>query len=363
MKNVCFYCPEDIFQPGGGSTVAANVLKNFSNGGTNYIVFSRRTNIPFELSSKYNVKRIWYPNSPILRVLFDLLIAPVILLKHKNHKVVCLNSIVPLLYPFHLEVFFQMRMFHYEELDTFSKKIKNILGVLSLKKAKKVFVASEDHKRDLIKHLFLDETKIKVAYLGFDPKYDKEQLVTNDKMKKNCYWLFISIFRPYKNLEQLIEAYALLNRRYKNIPDLLIIGDYPKNYEGIEAYREKIKSIIASNMLSDKIMFLGLKPHKETMQYLANASLFIFPSKFEGFGLPILEAMALGVPVLSSDVHSLPEVGGDTIMYFKPHIPGDLYKKLDEIYLEGYKKNVSIAKDRSKMFTWGNTCNIIANET
>lgn len=362
MRNICFYCPEDIFQPGGGSTVAENILKTFENELKNTIVFSKDTSIPSTLSDKYNIKKIWYPRNSLLRVLFDLFFAPFILLKYKNDRVICLNSIVPLLYPFHLEVFFQMRMFHFEELDTFSKKIKNKLGILSLFKSKKIYVASQDHKNDLTSHLSLEPNKIKVTYLGFDFNYIKKNLILDDLIIRNKYWLFISIFRPYKNIDGLIDTYGKLYSKYKEIPDLIMIGDYPLNYQGIDKYKKIISDLIKKYKLENKIMFLGLKSHKESMQYLANTTLFIFPSKFEGFGLPILEAMALGIPVLSSNLHSLPEVGGDTIKYFNPNSENEFYNQLEEIFLNGYNKDITEAESRSKLFTWERTCSTIANE-
>jgi len=363
MRNVCFYCPDNIFQPGGGATVAENILKTFDNGLRNDIIFSKKTSIPITLYEKYNVRRIWYPSNYLLRIFFDLFIAPFILLQYKNYRVICLNSIVPLLYPFHLEVFFQMRMFHFEELDTYSKKIKNKLGILSLLRSKKIYVASQDHKNDLMSHLSFNPDKIKVAYLGFDfNNYTKQNLKSDNSLIKDNYWLFISIFRPYKNIDGLIETYGRLFSKYKEIPDLIMIGDYPSNYYGIDNYKNLILKTINKYNLSKKVIFLGLKSHKESMQYLANASLFIFPSKFEGFGLPILEAMALGVPVLSSNFHSLPEIGGDTIKYFNPDLENDFYNQLEEIYLNGYNKNITEAEARSKLFTWERTCSIIANE-
>lgn len=359
MRKVCFYCPEDIFQVGGGSVVALNILKDFDNGMLNYIVFSNNTNVPCFIKKKYKVLKLWYPSSTWGRALFDMFIAPILLLPYFRCRVICLNSIVPLLYPFRLEVFFQMRMFYYEELDSISKRIKNVLGILSIKRSKNVFVASENHKKDLVSYLSVPSSKIKVALLGFNFDYKLDDL-KSCALNKNPYWLFISVFRPYKNIDGLIDAYGKLYMENSLIPDLILIGDYPAGYLGIESYKSKIESLINQYDLDGKVCFLGFQSHEISMNYLANAELFIFPSKFEGFGLPILEAMALGIPVLSSNTHSLPEIGADTIDYFSPDIEGDLFDHLSKIYYRGYSFDTLKAQERSREFSWKSTCDVIA---
>ena len=359
IKKICFYCPEDIFQNGGGATVASNILKNMPLEKDVEILFSTNTEVPVGIIDKHKIRYINFPKNNILRILFDLFIAPFILHKYRFHRIICLNSLVPLIYPFDIEVFFQMRMFHFEEFDTLQKKIKNLLGVLSIKKSKYVYVASKDHKNDIVNHLQINPEKVKVAYLGFDFDYRKEDLL-DDKLAKTKYWLFISIFRPYKNIDGLIEAYGQLRKKYSHdVPKLYLLGDYPNNYKDIDAYKKEIHIKICNYGMEEYVIFLGIKEHNEAMRYLANSDLFIFPSRFEGFGLPILEAMALNIPVLSSKVHSLPEIGADTIKYFSPEVENDLFEKLEEILLKGYDLDTSIAKNRSKVFKWEKTVNVI----
>ncbi|MDA9124865.1 glycosyltransferase [Flavobacteriaceae bacterium] len=353
-----FYCPEDIFQAGGGATVAKNILKHFKSHEKDLIIFSTRTIIPHEIESNFKTIKVWYPKSTVLRVLYDFFLAPLILLFFYRERVVCLNSLVPLFYPFRIEVFFQMRMFHFEELDTIQKKIKNILGKFSIKRCKYVYVASKDHQKDLINSLKINTNKVIVAYLGFD----SELIISKNKNKlidSNKYWVFISVFRPYKNLDGLIESYGILSKEDVQIPNLIIVGDYPKDYRNIESYKFRINKLMEKYDLKNKVNFLGLKTHPEAMSYLKYSSLFIFPTKFEGFGLPLLEAMSLGIPVICSSCHSLPEIGQDTIQYFDTNIKNDLYFKLKDYNKNGYKKNLNSALIRSKYFTWDKTCNVI----
>jgi len=364
-KKVCFYCPEDIFQQGGGAIVARNILKNIPATEKVKIIFSKNTTVPDEIVNKHDIDRISYPKNNLFRVIFDLIISPFILIKYRSDRIICLNSLVPLLYPYRIEVFFQMRMFHFEEYDTIQKKIKNIWGVLSIRKSDYVYVASKDHKNDIVKNINVNPEKIIVTYLGFDFEYKKEELI-DSSLAKEKYWLFISIFRPYKNLDGLIKSYGKLKGKYgKKVLPLYVIGEYKNNYKGIKIYKEEINALISKYRLENKVKFLGLVDHNIAMKYLANAELFVFPSKFEGFGLPILEAMALDIPVLSSDVHSLPEIGSNKIEYFSPDFENDLFNKLENIFLKGYKLDVGKAKERSKTFNWERTVKTIlkVNET
>lgn len=360
-KSILFYCPEDIFQPGGGATVAKNILKNFQSQENDIIIFSKKTEVPPEIENNYRIVKIWYPKSAINKVLYDLFLAPIILLFYFRKRVICLNSLVPILYPFRMEVFFQMRMFYFEELDSFQKKIKNILGRISIKRCKYVYVASKDHKKDLVNHLNENSLKIKVAYLGFDPNQNILEDSNGFKCDEN-YWVFISLFRPYKNLDGLIEAYASLYSIYKNIPNLIVIGDYPNSYANIEEYKHEIEQLMHNHDLYKKVHFVGLKPHNIAMWYLKHSSLFIFPTKFEGFGLPLLEAMSLNIPIISSSVHSLPEIGLDTIQYFDPYKKDDLFNVLLNFHVNGYQKDLKSALERSKYFKWDNTCDIILKQ-
>jgi glycosyltransferase involved in cell wall biosynthesis len=357
MRRIAFYCTGDIWQPGGGATVFRNLLRNFSHG--QYLLFvSRHVEIPQEIAQRYRLIRLSTPRGRIWLEIFDQLCAPVVLLWHGITTVVCLNSIAPLLFAGRVLLFYQMRMFHYEEHDSAKKWFKNLLGRLSLSRAKRIFVASEDHKSDLVKHGRISADKIDVALLGVDHQRLETDFATSPIWPRN-FLLFVSVLRPYKNLHGLVEAYArLVNDLGPAAPDLLVVGSKP-DYSGIDEYLDGIKSRIATLRIGDRVHFLGQKPFEDVMAYMRAASLFIFPSLFEGFGLPVLEAMALRVPIVCSNAHSIPEVGGDTVVYFNPQDVDNMYLAIRGAIMDYPLQKIEHAFRRSKEFTWQRTALVV----
>lgn len=354
-----FYCVGNLFQAGGGATVAKNILENYPFSETDILCVSQNTKLSKKISSNVTVIRLSTPNNRLLLELYNQLIAPIVLKKYSADRVVCLDSIIPLLYKGRIEVFYQMRMFYFEEIDNFSKKIKNYLGIKSIKKADTVFVASNDHKNDLVQNLGCNSNKFTVAYLGADHEFIEKILP-----KKNItpFFLFISILRPYKNLHRLIDAYILLAEKnpIHELPDLKIIGSSP-NYKGQNQYLSELHDKIKKANLENKIQFIGKLPFEEVITYLKAASAMVFPTLFEGFGLPLLEGMAAKVPVIVSDRNSLPEIGGDTVMYINPEDISSIYGAMQKVVNKDYPMDkIELAYERSKKFNWINTVNILA---
>lgn len=365
---IAFYCTGNIWQAGGGATVIKNLLLKASNYKNidKVLYVSDYIDIPLGLDKGFEIIKLKTPKSRLLLELYDQVIAPYILLKTRYKRVICLNSIVPLLYPRRIDVYFQMRMFYFEELDSFSKKLKNYLGKISLKKSTSVYVASKDHKKDLLQHLDLNAKKIKVVYLSVDHELLANYRAASENMVNKVtdpYFLFVSVIRPYKNLHRLIEAYInVISKVGDSLPRLDIIGS-PTNYLGMDEYMDDIDKMITRANLQDSIRFLGTKPHEETMLKLLESEALIFPTLFEGFGLPLLEAMACNVPVIVSNRNSLPEIGGEFVKYIDPESICDIENKLLEFSSKGYDKQMlSNAFDRSKRFTWSESANAVIED-
>jgi glycosyltransferase involved in cell wall biosynthesis len=359
MIKIAYYCTGNIWNTGGGATVMKNILINTSIKKDEQLLFvSSWIDIPSDIAYKFTVIKLKTPKKRVFQELYDQLVAPFILLKYSIDRVVCLNSIIPLLYPKRLDVFYQMRMFYFEEFDNIAKKIKNQLGIWSIKKSHTVYVASQDHKNDLLKSLSnIDKNKIKVNYLGYsaDSIYEKNFNHTNDD-----YFLFVSVIRPYKNLDRLIKAYKLsFDKLDGKIPKLYIVGNIPK-YKGINNYMNEIYAFIREYKLEEFIFFKGSKKHEEVISLMKGSKALIFPTLFEGFGLPLLEAMANKVPVLTSNRNSLPEVGLDTVIYFDPESIDEMSGKMMNLLNNGYDKNlIEEAFIRSKLFDWRETSKAI----
>lgn len=350
--NTIFYFSGDPFQYGGGATVAYNLLLQIAKTEESpKLLISKYSTLPKEIERGFNVVRVPMPKSRALLEVFDQLLAPFILLFMRPKRVICLNSIVPLLYPLRVDLFFQMRMFYFEDLDSRSKKIKNWLGRMSAKRANNLYCASKDHAKDLQQKLGLEKAKVKVIHLGFE--MDERQ---NDKqVKRNDAMLFVSVIRPYKNLHGLVDAVIKAKELRPDLPIKLDIIGKPANYVGIEDYMNEVHSKISNPKYANLFNFVGPLPHTEVVERLHKCKALVFPTLFEGFGLPLLEAMATKTPVICSDVNSLPEIGAETVEYFDVKNGVSLAEKIIELYEGKYDESKVIdAFERAKQFSWKN---------
>jgi len=160
------------------------------------------------------------------------------------------------------------------------------------------------------------------------------------------YILYLGTLEPRKNVERLIEAFIQLKKKQIN-EKLLISGIKGWDYQSIF-------DKVASLGVEKEIIFSGFIPN-ELIPFLYNgASAFVYPSLYEGFGLPVLEAMACGVPVVTSNVSSLPEVAGDAAILINPYSVDELADGIWRILSDEELRNQCIEKgiERAKSFTW-----------
>lgn len=358
-SNLCFYLSGDPFQYGGGSTVSNNVLGNFHT--CDYkplLIVSSRVSIPVDIKNNFKIIYLWMPNNRILLELFDQIIAPFVLLFLFPKRVVCLNSIIPLIYPFRIDLFFQMRMFHFTKLDSFSKKIKNLLGEFSAKRCNNLYCASLDHANDMIKYLSLKPEKVKVIHLGYDFNHEASDVQRTDNL------LFLSVIRPYKNLHGLVDAVIMAKQNRPDLPIFLDIIGKPAKYVGIDDYMNSIHNKILSSDYPNIFKFHGALSHEESINFMKRSKCLVFPTLFEGFGLPLLEAMATSTPVISSNVNSLPEISNDTTVFIDINNVEAFSSSIIDLYENGYPTHlIDLAKVRSNDFKWSKTSNAILNNT
>lgn len=199
-----------------------------------------------------------------------------------------------------------------------TKKMLELSCEKSCKRADMIVTDSEFSKSEIIKYLNIDSSKIKVLYCGVDlntyhTDYKVED-ITNVKTKYKIdgeYILYLGTIEPRKNIERIIEAYNVLYLKDKNCPKLVLAGGNGWLYDEIFAKAEELKN-------KGKIIFTGYVDEIDVPLLYCGASIFVFPSLYEGFGLPPLEAMACGTPVITSDAASLPEVVGNAAIKVNP---------------------------------------------
>lgn len=218
-------------------------------------------------------------------------------------------------------------------------------------KSHTIITVSHYMKAEVLELLSFNSDKIKVIYNGYDKDVFKiyspsELSAFKYRFKLPKYFLlFVGALEPRKNLECLIKAYIGLNKDIKKDLKLILAGASGWRNQGIMGLINKEK---------DNIYYLGYVSNQE-LAFLYNlATLFVYPSLYEGFGLPPLEAMACGCPAVVSNVSALPEVCGDAAYYVDPHhvesVAEGIYKLLDDEDLR--KKLIKRGLERAKAFSW-----------
>lgn len=218
----------------------------------------------------------------------------------------------------------------------------------SIGKAKKVLTISQASKNDIIKEYGVDYNKVAVTYPGTNNPNGKNMNKVLDKYHiKEPYILFVGTIQPRKNITRLIEAFTQLSD--KKIT-LIIVGRPGWMFEDIFATPKKLG-------IETRVKFLTGVTSEELPQFYKNASCFVLPSLYEGFGLPILEAMQNGCPVITSNVSSMPEAAGDAALYVNPESAEDVSKKISQVLSDDKLRNEMIKKgfEQVKKFSWEKT--------
>jgi glycosyltransferase involved in cell wall biosynthesis len=225
----------------------------------------------------------------------------------------------------------------------------------AVKKAVKIISVSEATKKDLINVFKADTKKIKVIYEGIDESYKmkKQELRTKNEniLKKynitKPYLLFISQWRPHKGIVQLVESFEILKKKFKISHQLVIVG------KSIPGFPE-ISYTIHHTPYTKDIVTPGFVAEEDLPILYQNADVFVFPSHYEGFGLPPLEAMACGTSVAASNVSCIPEILGSAAIYFDPYSPEKIaeaiYKILHSLSLK--KTLIGRGLAQAEKYSW-----------
>lgn len=234
----------------------------------------------------------------------------------------------------------------------------------SCKRADKIMTISEFSKNEIIKYLGIKPDKIFVTHIGVNRDFFKpienEVLIDSIKSKYKIfdrYFLYLGTIEPRKNLERLIEAYFKLREMIPNAPLLVLAGQKGWLYDSIF---KKVKDL----KLEKFVIFTGYIKNEDRALILNGALGFVFPSLYEGFGMPPLEAMSCGTPVISSNCTSLPEVIGDAGILVDPYNTNEITLGMKKIVENPeLRKKLSLKGiERAKIFTWENSVKKIIDE-
>lgn len=314
----------------------------------------------------YRIEKCSWFHDVIYRILCNLLPVPYSLFFHKRSDVtIFFNYIVPPGVKGRKITFvYDMAFKSYPE--TVRYKTKHMLNIglqKSIQRADKIITISEFSKAEIIRYLGISEDKIAVMPCGVDftkyhPNYttDEVQAVKKKYHITEDYLLYLGTLEPRKNIIRLIQAYAQLRATNAGMPKLVLAGRKGWLYESIFA-------IVKELQLEEDIIFTGYIEAQESPILMKGALAFLFPSMYEGFGMPPLEAMACGTPVLVSNAASLPEVVGDAGVYVDPMSVNSISKGI-EILLKNeiLRENLSYkGLIRAQNFTWEKSTLILEN--
>lgn len=193
-----------------------------------------------------------------------------------------------------------------------------------------IVTVSQASRQDILSVFDVPEEKVAVTYQPVDitdvtPEEEPlaEELLHTLKLEKEKYFLFVGAIEPKKNVRSLVDAYAMLKTDHK----LVIVGKKAWLWEGQVGHIESV----FGRRWAERIKLLDYLPYNHVRYLMKKAGCFVFPSVYEGFGLPVLEAMSLGTPVITSNTSSLPEVGGNAAIYVEPFDVAELARQMDRV--------------------------------
>ncbi len=234
-------------------------------------------------------------------------------------------------------------------LDFFKKNIESVLN-----KANKILTDAEFTKKDIIDNFNIPEEKIKPIHLGvgnaFHSEIDKNYL--KKKFNLENYILYVGELQPRKNIAGLLEAYKRLDNNLRRKYNLVLVGRARD-----ENFAKKISDLIKKLNLGSFVRHFEYAAESDLIKLYSNAEFLLYPSFFEGFGFPVLESISCGVPVITSNTSSLPEVIGQAGILVNPEDINQIKSAIEKLLLDKnlYQKLKKECLNQASKFNWQKT--------
>lgn len=310
-----------------------------------YVSASNFQNVPFQGKCQYAWENLWHftkwPNADVIGPKTDLW--------HFTNY-----STMPTSRPYVLTVYDLVQ--HYYPEYVAEKTLKRLQKYLprSLEKAEHILTISEASKRSFVEVMGVPEEKITVTLLAaeqifHDPVPATQRKAVAEKYSLPAdYVLAVGTLEPRKNLRTLLEAYATLKSDQRQ--PLVVVGGQGWSFD-------QTKALIGELGLTQEVIFTGYVPDEDLPAIYAGSTVFVFPTHYEGFGIPVAEAMAVGVPVICSNTSSVPEVAGDAARMFDPKNVKELAEALQEVLGSSriQKQMAADSKRQGQKFSWVET--------
>lgn len=220
------------------------------------------------------------------------------------------------------------------------------------KRADRLVTVSTYSKEDIVKHYGIDPGKIDVVYNGAHEEYKpltwEERQVVKEKYADGCeYFVFAGALHPRKNIVNMLKAFIAFKKRQRSNMKLVIVGRLAWKYDEVLEMKDEMP-------FKEDVKWVGYMGVDELSRVMGGAYALVYPSLFEGFGIPILEALECNVPGIVSNTSSMPEVAGDAALLVDPTNVEDIADKMQLMYKDEHLRSKLIAagKEQVKKFNW-----------
>ncbi len=259
-----------------------------------------------------------------------------------------------------IPVIHDLSFVHYpDDLPFWNKKYVNYFFPKFADKASKIITVSEYSKQDIVNSFGISPDKINVAHNGigevFQPISEEKKIATRSKFTDSKdYFLFVSALQPRKNIIKLFKAFDQFKKETKSDVKLLMVGE--KYW-----WNKEIKQVFDEMKHQQDVVFTGHIQSEELKNIYGSGLALTYVSYFEGFGIPLVEAMKCELPIIASDKTSLPEVGGEAAIYVNPFSIEDIKNGMIRIFKDESLRQdlIENGKERAIQFSWDKTAEIV----
>ncbi len=318
-----------------------------------YVIFY---NDPVHLGRFPQAREIVLPGrNPLARLWREHVLLPLACRREKVNLLHCPKSAIPYFSPCPVVVtLHDLIPIKHPETEKFAAQVYWRLQIpIAAKRSNFIITDSEYARQEIIDDFKIEPERIKATMLGFNPAMleqrnaEEGRTILNSYGLPDGYILYVGTIQPRKNIDSLIEAYALLRKDNKETPKLVIVGRKGWLYD-------RLFNRIMELGLAEEVLFTGFVPDEELPFIYDSALVFAYLSLFEGFGLPPLEAMACGVPVVVSNTTSLPQVVGDAGFSVMPTDVVAITTALKKVLYNSQLADAMREKglERARSFSW-----------
>ncbi len=349
---------------GGTQTYAEELIAALANidDDNEYLLFLNKesADLPLRISDRF--ERIVCPveaSNRKARYLYEQLALPRMLRRYRVNVVHSLAYVGPLYTPCpHIISIHDLNYRAFgAKMSGLRQGILSRMVPLSARHSDRIITISEFSKREIVEHIGISPDKITVIYHGAPEQNAKQTISSNSQSSKgrqesvlesyaihSPYLIAFGSLSPNKNTARLLDAFTQL--KTSDPYELVIVGHLPED--------NVIQNQIAASQAANRIHVTGYVPDEDVPALLRQAKLFVFPSLYEGFGLPALEAQSVGTPVVCSKAASLPEVAGEAALYFDPMSVDDMKLTIEKVLNDVDLQNRLIEKgyDNAARFSW-----------